>query len=144
MKNGRVAIPSVGKGGLDGQRSQHFGHCDAFTLIDVENGEIGKVTVINNQEHQEGGCLVPVQTLSNHKVNALVVSGIGLRPLTAFNEVGIDVFHDAICPDIKPVVDTPVRGFGRVTITVKAKADGIPEKTTITEGFVLFFFVFIL
>jgi len=110
MKNGRIAIPSVGKGGLDGQRSQHFGHCDAFTLVDVENGKISNVTVVDNQEHQEGGCLVPVHTLSTHKVNALVVSGIGLRPLMAFNEVGIDVYHDAICSDIKPVVESLITG----------------------------------
>jgi len=45
MENGRIAIPSEGKGGLDGQRSEHFGHCDAFTLVDVENGEISKVTM---------------------------------------------------------------------------------------------------
>jgi len=110
MKNGRIAVPSVGKGGLDGQRSQHFGHCDAFTLVDVKDGKISDVTVINNSEHQEGGCLVPVNTLFNHKVNALVVSGIGLRPLTAFNEVGIDVYHDATCPDIKPVVESLITG----------------------------------
>ena len=110
MKNGRIAVPSVGKGGLDGQRSQHFGHCDVFTLVDVKNGEIGNVTVINNREHQEGGCLVPVNTLASHKVNALIVSGIGLRPLTAFNQVGIDVYHDAECPDIKPVVESLIMG----------------------------------
>ena len=110
MKNGRIAIPSVGKGGLDGQRSQHFGHCDAFTLVDVKDGKISNVIVINNQEHKEGGCLVPVHTLSNHKVDALVVSGIGLRPLTAFNEVGIDVYHDATYPDIKPVVESLITG----------------------------------
>ena len=110
MKNGRIAIPSVGKGGLDGKRSQHFGHCDAFTIVDVKDGKISNVTVINNSEHQEGGCLVPVNTLSNHKVNALVVSGIGLRPLTAFNEVGIDVYHDATCSDIKPVVESLITG----------------------------------
>ena len=106
MKNGRIAIPSAGNGGLDGQRSEHFGHCDAFTLVDVENGKISNVTIVSNQEHQEGGCMVPVNTLSNLKVNALVVSGIGLRPLMGFNEVGIDVYHDAICPDIKPVVES--------------------------------------
>jgi len=110
MKNGRIAVPSVGKGGLDGQRSQHFGHCDAFTLVDVKDGKISNVTVINNSAHQEGGCLVPVNTLSNYKVNALVVSGIGLRPLTAFNEVGIDVYHDATCADIKPVVESLITG----------------------------------
>ena len=106
MKNGRIAIPSAGKGGLDGQRSEHFGHCDAFTLVDVENGEISNVTIVSNQEHQEGGCMVPVNTLSNLKVNALIVSGIGLRPLIGFNEAGIDVSHDAICPEIKPVVES--------------------------------------
>ena len=106
MINGRIAIPSVGNGGLDGQRSEHFGHCDAFTLVDVENGEISNVTIVSNQEHQEGGCMVPVNTLSNLKVNALIVSGIGLRPLIGFNEVGIDVYHDAICPEIKPVVES--------------------------------------
>jgi len=110
MKNGRIAIPSVGKGGLDGQRSQHFGHCDAFTLVDVKDGKISNVTVIDNQEHKEGGCLVPVQTLANQKVDALIVSGIGLRPLTAFNEVGIDVYHDAVYPDIKPVVENLITG----------------------------------
>ena len=110
MNNGRIAVPSVGNGGLDGQRSQHFGHCDAFTLVDVKDGKISNVTVINNSEHQEGGCLVPVNTLSNLKVNALVVSGIGLRPLTAFNQVGIDVYHDATCPDIKPVVESLITG----------------------------------
>jgi len=110
MKNGRIAIPSVGKGGLDGQRSQHFGHCDAFTLVDVENGEISNVTVISNQEHQEGGCMVPVNALSNHKVNALIVGGIGPRPLMGFNEVGIDVYHDTIYPEIKQVVEGLIAG----------------------------------
>jgi len=105
MKNGRIAIPSIGKGGLDGHRSEHFGHCETFTLVDVENGKISKVTTVSNQEHQEGGCMVPVNTLSNLKVNALIVCGIGLRPLTGFNEAGIDVYHDAICPEIKPVVE---------------------------------------
>ena len=110
MENGRIAVPSLGSGGLDGQRSQHFGHCDAFTLIDVANGEISNVTVVANQEHQEGGCMVPVIALSNLKVNALVVGGIGPRPLMGFNEVGIDVYHDAMCLEIKPVVEDLIAG----------------------------------
>ncbi|MFC1951655.1 NifB/NifX family molybdenum-iron cluster-binding protein [Chloroflexota bacterium] len=106
MKNGRIAIPSEGNGRLDGQRSEHFGHCDAFTLVDVENGEISNVTIVSNQEHQEDGCMVPVNTLFDLKVNALIVSGIGLRPLMGFNKAGIDVYHDAICTEIKPVVES--------------------------------------
>ena len=40
----KVAIPTLGKGGLDCERSGHFGHCDCFTVVDVENGEVGAVT----------------------------------------------------------------------------------------------------
>lgn len=38
MENGRIAVPSVENGGLEGVRSGHFGHCDVFTLVDVEGG----------------------------------------------------------------------------------------------------------
>lgn len=110
MENGRIAVPSVGSGGLDGQRSQHFGHCDAFTLVDVKNGAISNVTVVSNQEHQAGGCMIPVIALSDLKVNALVVGGIGPRPLMGFSEVGIDVYHDAIRPEIRPVVEDLIAG----------------------------------
>ena len=110
MENGRIAVPSSGSGGLEGQRSQHFGHCDAFTLIDVINGEISNVDIVSNPAHQEGGCLVPVNILSNLKVNALVVSGIGPRPLMGFSEAGIDVYHENTCPEIKPVVESLIAG----------------------------------
>ena len=37
MDNGRIAVPSMEVGGLGGQRSGHFGHCDTFTLVDVKD-----------------------------------------------------------------------------------------------------------
>ena len=81
MKDGRIAIPSMDTGGLDGQRAGHFGHCDVFTLVDVKDGEIDQVTTIPNRSHVQGGCMVPVNLLSENKVNALIVGGIGMRPL---------------------------------------------------------------
>ena len=110
MENGRIAVPSIEKGGLDGQRSGHFGHCDVFTLVDVEDGEVKKVTTINNQSHVQGGCMVPVNLLADHKVNALIVGGIGLRPLMGFRQVGIDVYHDETRPEIRPVVEDLIAG----------------------------------
>jgi predicted Fe-Mo cluster-binding NifX family protein len=110
MKNGRIAIPSVDKGGLDGQRSGHFGHCDVFTIVDVEEGKIKKVSTIQNNEHVQGGCMVPVNLLDQHNVNALIVGGIGMRPLMGFRQVGIDVYHDATRPDIRPVVEDLIAG----------------------------------
>ncbi len=110
MENGRIAIPSIGSGGLDGQRSGHFGHCDVFTLVDVENGEINSVTAVPNQDHVQGGCMVPVNFLAAHKVNALIVGGIGMRPLMGFRQVGIDVYHDETRPEIRPVVEDLIAG----------------------------------
>jgi len=110
MKNGRIAIPSVNNGGLDGQRSGHFGHCDVFTLVDVEDGEIKEVSTIPNQEHVQGGCMVPVNFLAGHNVSALIVGGIGMRPLMGFRQVGIDVYHDAVRPEIRPVVEDLIAG----------------------------------
>ena len=110
MKNGRIAIPSLNNGGLDGQRAGHFGHCDVFTLVDVEEGKIKEVSTIQNHSHVQGGCMVPVNLLSDHNVNALIVGGIGMRPLMGFRQVGIDVYHDAVRPDIRPVVEDLIAG----------------------------------
>lgn len=75
----RVAIPSEGNGGLDGRRAGHFGHCDVFTCIDVEDGQITAVHILANREHVQGGCMVPVNLLAQAGVNALVVGGIAMR-----------------------------------------------------------------
>ena len=110
MENGRIAVPSMETGGLDGQRSGHFGHCDVFTLVDVEGGKIKEVTTISNNPHEQGGCMVPVNLLAEHNVNALIVGGIGMRPLMGFRQAGIDVYHDVSRPEIRPVVEDLVAG----------------------------------
>jgi len=110
MENGRIAIPSNGEGGLSGTRAGHFGHCDVFTFVDIKDGKIEKVSTIANQEHAQGGCMVPVNLLAEHRVNALIVGGIGMRPLMGFRQVGIDVYHDDQRADIEPVVTDLIAG----------------------------------
>ncbi len=110
MKNGRIAVPSNGVGGIDGERAGHFGHCDVFTFIDVEDGEIKNISTLQNQGHVQGGCMVPVNLLAEHKVKALIVGGIGMRPLMGFKQVGIDVYHDGERMEIKPVVEDLITG----------------------------------
>ncbi|MCG8688279.1 MAG: dinitrogenase iron-molybdenum cofactor biosynthesis protein [Desulfobacterales bacterium] len=110
MENGRIAIPSNGEGGINGTRAGHFGHCDVFTFVDVKDGKIEKVSTLPNKEHVQGGCMVPVNLLAEHRVNALIVGGIGMRPLMGFRQVGIDVFHDDQRPDIEPVVLDLIQG----------------------------------
>ena len=110
IENGRIAVPSNGEGGMNGTRSGHFGHCDVFTLIDVEDGRINDVSILKNKEHVQGGCMVPVNLLSENRVNALVVGGIGMRPLMGFRQAGILVYHDDQRSDIKPVVEDLIAG----------------------------------
>jgi predicted Fe-Mo cluster-binding NifX family protein len=110
MEKGRIAIPSKEQGGMGGVRSGHFGHCDVFTLVDVEDGKIKEVTTLPNQEHAQGGCMIPVNLLAENNVNALIVGGIGMRPLMGFRNAGIDVYYDAERSEIKPVVEDLIAG----------------------------------
>lgn len=110
MTRVRIAVPSDGEGGLDGLRAGHFGHCDVFTFVDVEGGKIVDVTVLANKEHVQGGCMVPVNLLAEHKVDALIVGGIGMRPLMGFRQVGIKVYHEAETRQIRPVIEQMLAG----------------------------------
>lgn len=110
MSRIRIAIPSEGEGGLDGIRAGHFGHCDVFTFVDLENGKIMDVSTVPNVSHVQGGCMVPVQLLAGHKVDALIVGGIGMRPLMGFRQVGITVYHEGETRDIRPVVESMIAG----------------------------------
>ena len=70
----------------------HFGHCDVYTVVTVDDGQIADVKVIPNVPHQQGGCMAPVQHLASNGVNQLIAGGMGLRPLMGFNQVGIQVY----------------------------------------------------
>ena len=110
MENGKIAVPSMQEGGMDGIRAGHFGHCDCFTIIDVKDGQIEKISTIKNKEHVQGGCMVPVNLLGENQVTALVVGGIGMRPLMGFKQVGITVYFDGVRKEIRPVVEDLIAG----------------------------------
>lgn len=108
-KTVRLAIPSVWPGGLDADRSGHFGRCDCFTVVELEGDKPGPVTVVENVSHAEGGCLRPVDLLAGHKVDAIVVGGIGFRPLQGFRTMGIEVYVGA-GEKVRQAVEDFVRG----------------------------------
>ena len=103
MYTGKIAIPTNTPGGIDGQRSDHFGHCEIFTLVAVRNGHVQEVSTLANVPHQAGGCMAPVGALNDQGVNALVVSGMGGGPFKRCEQVGIGVyFADPMqCPDVR-------------------------------------------
>ena len=87
-----VAIPSSHPGGLEAMLGAHFGHCDLYTLVTLEDKTIQSVDVIPNVPHQQGGCMAPVKYLSDNGTQALIAGGMGFRPLMGFNQVGISVY----------------------------------------------------
>ncbi|HHX51273.1 MAG TPA: dinitrogenase iron-molybdenum cofactor biosynthesis protein [Clostridia bacterium] len=91
MSKTRIAVPSNAPGGLEAVRSAHFGRCDVFTLVDVDQNQITGVKVVSNVDHTEGGCLVPVNLLADHQADIIMVNGMGMRPLMGFQAAGIDV-----------------------------------------------------
>lgn len=106
VKTVRVAVPSISPGGLEAARAEHFGRAECFTVVDIADGEILGAEVVTNPPHVEGGCMAPVLLLAEHRVDALVVGGIGGRPLAGFRQVGIQV-HAGAGGD----VETAARAF---------------------------------
>ena len=109
----RVAIPSNAPGGLDASRSEHFGHCDLFTVVNLNgNNEVTDIEMVENAGHEAGGCLVPVNILHDAKVDAIVVAGMGMRPMMGFNQVGITVYFADLnrIPSVGMAVDNLMAG----------------------------------
>ena len=99
-----IGIPSTNPGGLDALFGEHFGHCDLYTVIDVEDGEIKEVRTLPNVPHEQGGCMAPVQHLAQNGVKILIAGGMGMRPLMGFNQVGIEVYFSGGAPTIGQAV----------------------------------------
>jgi predicted Fe-Mo cluster-binding NifX family protein len=110
MERVRIAFPSALPGGLEADLGAHFGHCDLYTLVEVEDGAVADVSTLPNVPHQQGGCMAPVQHLAAHGVGVLVAGGMGLRPLMGFNQVGIEVYYGAGAPNVGAALEAFLRG----------------------------------
>jgi len=94
----RIAIPTSGEGGLDAQRSAHFGHADCFTVVDVADGEIVGSGVVVNPPHEHGGCGHTVAMLAAGGVDTAIVVGMGGGPLAAMGAHNITPLFDDASP----------------------------------------------
>lgn len=81
----RIAIPVA-----NGRLCMHFGHCEAFALIDVDEKtrEVLKKEELEAPEHQPG--LLP-RWLAERGVEVVIAGGMGGRAQAIFAECGIRV-----------------------------------------------------
>ena len=100
-----VAIPSDSPGGLEAHISDHFGHCDVFTMVQLGEQQVESVTVLPNGAHEGGQCMAPVMLLKEQGAEALVAGGMGQRPLSGFQQVGITVYFKEGAETVRDAID---------------------------------------
>ena len=106
----KIAVPTNGPGGLDAERSAHFGHADSFTLIDVADGAIVGDAAIANPPHSQGGCGLTVNLLAQAGVGTAIVVGMGGGPLAAMNANGMTPLFDDQSPTPRAAVEAYLAG----------------------------------
>jgi predicted Fe-Mo cluster-binding NifX family protein len=92
----RIALPIT-----QGKLSSHFGHCEQFALVDVDDKtkKIISSQLVDSPTHQPG--LLP-QWLQENGVNIVITGGMGSRAIALFEEKNITVVLGA-------KADTPER-----------------------------------
>jgi predicted Fe-Mo cluster-binding NifX family protein len=106
----RVVIPTSTPDGLLAKRGAHFGKAPFYIAVDIENGEIAEVSAVENPGHAGGACGNAVTNIQSLGADALIVAGIGGRPLEGFKQVGIKVYFDNISPTVAEAVDRFIKG----------------------------------
>ncbi len=90
----RIAIPSADDRGLESEVSQHFGRSRYYTFVDVEDGEIKGVEVIELNTEGHGPRDLP-KFVKQHGGDMVVAYGMGNRAVDFFNQMGIQVITGA-------------------------------------------------
>jgi predicted Fe-Mo cluster-binding NifX family protein len=100
----KIAIPVVG-----GKLSAHFGHCEAFALVDVdrESETRGSTHVLAAPPHEPG--LLP-RWLAEQGAGMIIAGGMGRRAQGLFEQQKIAVLVGAPSNTPEAIVDAYLRG----------------------------------
>lgn len=83
----KIAIPTA-----QGKLAMHFGHCETFTLIDVEDQTITTTEEVQAPPHEPG--LLP-RWLGEKGVSHIIAGGMGQRAQQLFGNQRINVIIGA-------------------------------------------------
>jgi len=98
----KIAIPME-----NGQLSTHFGHCQYFAIVAVEDKKIVEITKQIPPEHKPG---VYPRWVASLGVTDVIAGGIGQRAIDLFNEQGINVFAGAPVKSEEEIVNEFLAG----------------------------------
>jgi Mrp family chromosome partitioning ATPase/predicted Fe-Mo cluster-binding NifX family protein len=92
----------------EGKLCLHFGHCEAFALIDADaQGKVVSETYVTPPPHEPG--LLP-PWLAQQGVNCIIAGGMGSRAQQLFAEQGVRVVTGAQETDPRKAVETYLKG----------------------------------
>jgi predicted Fe-Mo cluster-binding NifX family protein len=113
-KKMKIGVPSFKPGGLDAMVSAHFGHCEAFTVVELKGKKIVKAWELKNPTEHD--CMAPAQKLKEEGVEKVLIGGIGRRPLIGMQEMGIEVYIGAT-GNVKDAISDYLEGFLKIATT---------------------------
>jgi len=87
----KICFPVLKADGIESEVHGHFGSAPQFVLVDTDTNSV--TTITNKDDHHVHGTCNPLKALNNHRVDALVVSGIGAGALSRLNQSGVKVFQ---------------------------------------------------
>jgi Mrp family chromosome partitioning ATPase/predicted Fe-Mo cluster-binding NifX family protein len=92
----------------EGKLCAHFGHCEAFALIDTDAaGKVVNETYVTPPPHEPG--LLP-PWLSQQGVNCIIAGGMGSRAKDLFAAQGVNVITGAQGENPKDIVEQYLKG----------------------------------
>jgi ATP-binding protein involved in chromosome partitioning len=99
----KFAVPTY-----EGKLCAHFGHCEAFALIDADgDGKVTNEIYVNPPPHEPG--LLP-EWLSQKGVTCVISGGMGSRAQQLFAQKGIKVITGALGESPKEIVEHYLKG----------------------------------
>lgn len=78
----KIAIATDGN-----QVAHHFGRCESYTIVEIENNEVLKKSIIDNPGHEPG--FLP-KFLSEKGVNCILAGGMGPKAINLFREKNVE------------------------------------------------------
>lgn len=99
----KIAVPVDNSGMLDG----HFGHCQFFAILTIENEQIITEEKIVPPPHEPG--LLP-KWLAEKGVTDIIAGGMGQRAIELFNQRKVNAFVGAPRLDARELVEGYLKG----------------------------------
>lgn len=88
----KIAIPLA-----EGKLTAHFGHCQEFALVEVEDNQIKEKEILDPPPHEPG---VLPKWLHEQGADVIIAGGMGMRAIDLFTQNDIKVVTGA--PSLTP------------------------------------------